>query len=310
MRFFLDIFVEGGDIVDARERGAAACKILKVTIVCNLLLSAIKLFAGIAGRSSAMVADAVHSFSDLFSTFVVTIGLHMAQKPDDEDHPYGHEKFEPVIAKILAVALFLTALAIGYSGICKIRAGDYEGPGLIPLYAAVLSLVVKEWMYRYTVKGAKKMESAALLADAWHHRSDAFSSFGTLFGIAGARIGYRILDPLASLIICLLIIKVSADIYMQSVKQLVDHAGDKEIIERIRFDIMKVEGVIHVNRLKTRVHANKLFVDVDVAVSATLTVTEGHDIAEKIHDRIERGDYNVKHCMVHIDPHCEKQLSP
>lgn len=290
--------------MNTQERAIAGSKILKVTIVCNLLLSLIKLFAGIAGRSSAMVADAIHSFSDLLSTIVVMIGFHMAKKPDDDDHPYGHEKFEPVVAKILAMALFFTALAIGYSGICKIQAGNYEGPGIISLYAAILSLVVKEWMYRYTVKGAKKIESAALLADAWHHRSDAFSSFGTLIGITGARLGYTILDPLASLIICALIIKVSVNIYMQSVKQLVDHAGDKDIVERIRADIMKVEGVIHVNMLKTRVHANKLFVDVEVAVAGTLSVTEGHDIAEKVHDKIENGNYNVKHCMVHIDPYC------
>ncbi|HHT46335.1 MAG TPA: cation transporter [Firmicutes bacterium] len=288
--------------MDGLERGRIGNKISVVTILLNIALSSFKLFAGIAGRSNAMIADAIHSLSDVMSTCVVMIGLHLAGKPDDEDHPYGHEKMEPIAAKILAIILFTTALGIGYSGIQRIYAGNYEPPGIIALYAALLSIVVKELMYHYTAKGAKKIESAALMADAWHHRSDAFSSAGALIGIGGARLGYRILDPLASLIICAFIIKVSVGIFMQSVNQLVDHAGDKQTIEDIRTDIMGIEGVICINKLKTRVHANKLFVDVDVAVEGTLSVTEGHLIAEKVHDKIESGGYNVKHCMVHVDP--------
>ncbi len=296
--------------MNAQERIKIGNKISKVTIVWNIVLSSVKLFAGIIGRSGAMVADAIHSFSDVISTVAVMIGLHMAKKPDDDDHPYGHEKMEPVVAKILAGILLVTALAIGYNGLQRIQTGNYEGPGVIALYAAILSIIVKEWMYRYTFKGSKKIESAALLADAWHHRSDAFSSFGTLIGIGGARLGYKIFDPIASLIICVLIVKVSINIYMQSVNQLVDHAGDKETVENIKADIMGVEGVIHINKLKTRVHVNKLFVDVEVAVVSTLSVVEGHDIAEKVHDKIENGDYKVKHCMVHIEPyHCIKANS-
>lgn len=286
----------------AQERAAIGSRISKVTIVWNVALSSVKLFAGITGRSSAMIADAAHSFSDVISTVVVMVGIHMAKKPADDDHPYGHEKMEPVVAKILAFILFITALAIGYGGIQRIQAGNYRGPGIIALYAAILSIIVKEWMYRYTLKGSKSTGSTALLADAWHHRSDAFSSIGSLIGIGGARLGLRVLDPIASLIICLFIIKVSVNIFMQSVNQLIDRAGDKETVEKIRAEIMGIEGVIQINQLKTRLHVDKLFVDVEVAVARTLSVIEGHDIAEEIHDRIEGGGYGVKHCMVHIDP--------
>ncbi|PKM81122.1 MAG: cation transporter, partial [Firmicutes bacterium HGW-Firmicutes-13] len=240
---------------------------------------------------------------DVFSTVVVMIGFYMAKKPDDADHPYGHEKMEPVVAKILAGILFITALGIGYNGFQRIQTGNYEIPGVIALYAAVLSIIAKEWMYHYTVKGAKKIDSTALLADSWHHRSDAFSSIGALIGIQGARLGYKFFDPAASLIICVLISKVSIDIYRQSINQLVDHAGDKDTIENIRTVIMGVGGVIKINQLKTRSHASKLYVDVEVAVDSALSVVEGHEIAEEIHEKIENSDFKVKHCMVHIDPY-------
>jgi len=286
------------------ERTKIGNKIGRVTIFWNIMLSFLKLLAGIIGKSNAMVADGIHSLSDIISTVAVMIGLHIAQKPEDEDHPYGHEKMEPVIAKILATILFITALGIGYEGIQKIKSGTYQTPGMIALYAAILSIIIKEWMYRYTIKGAKKLDSSALLADAWHHRSDVFSSVGTLIAIAGARLGYQILDPIASLIISLLIIKVSFEIYKQSINQLVDYAGDKNTIEQIRTDISTVNGVMRINNLKTRVHANKIYVDVAIAVDGNLSVIEGHQIARKVHDKIENNKgYKVKHCMVHVDPY-------
>ncbi|PRX29917.1 cation diffusion facilitator family transporter [Orenia metallireducens] len=296
--------------MNQRERTKAGNRISKITIFWNVMLSFLKLLAGIIGRSSAMIADGIHSLSDIISTVAVMIGLHMAQKPEDDDHPYGHEKIEPVVAKILATILFITALGIGSDGIHKIKAGTYQTPGMIALYAAILSIIIKEWMYRYTIKGAKKLDSSALLADAWHHRSDVFSSVGTLIAITGARFGYQILDPIASLIISLLIIKVSFEIYKQSINQLVDYAGDKDTIEQIRTDISTVRGVKKINTLKTRVHANKIYVDVAIAVDGKLTVTEGHQIARRVHDKIENNKtYKVKHCMVHVDPYQQVESS-
>ena len=277
-------------------------KISKITIIINILLSAIKLFAGILGRSGAMIADAIHSLSDVLSTIAVMVGLKLAKQPADEEHPYGHEKMEPIMAKILASILLITAMLIGFNGIKSIINGSTVIPAKIAMYAAILSIIVKEWMYRYTVKGAKKIDSTALMADAWHHRSDAFSSIGTLIGITGARMGFPILDPIASLVICVLITKVAIDIYKQAIDQLVDHCADAKTIENIKNEIEKTNGVISIDELKTRISANRLYVDVEICVNSDLSVCEGHEIAETVHNTIENLDNRIKHCMVHVNP--------
>ncbi|MCB2291400.1 cation diffusion facilitator family transporter [Clostridium sp. CS001] len=288
--------------MNSDERFKIGMKISKITILINILLSSIKLIAGIIGRSGAMIADSMHSLSDVLSTIAVMVGLKLAKQPADEDHPYGHEKMEPIMAKILASILLITALLIGYNGIKNIINGTTVVPAKIAVYAAILSIVTKEWMYRYTVIGAKKIESSALMADAWHHRSDAFSSIGTLIGIVGARMGYPILDPMASLVICVLITKVAIDIYKQAINQLIDHCADAKTIENIKNEIEKTNGVISIDELKTRVSANRLYVDVEICVNSDLSVCEGHDIAERVHNAIENLDNRIKHCMVHVNP--------
>lgn len=288
--------------MNSEERFKIGIKISKITIIVNILLSAIKLFAGIIGRSGAMIADSIHSLSDVLSTIAVMVGLRLAKQPADEDHPYGHEKMEPIMAKILASILLITALLIGFNGIKSIINGSTVIPAKIAMYAAILSIIVKEWMYRYTVKGAKKIDSSALMADAWHHRSDAFSSIGTLIGIAGARMGFPILDPIASLVICVLIAKVAIDIYKQAIDQLVDHCADAKTIENIKNEIEKTNGVISIDELKTRISANRLYVDVEICVNRNLSVCEGHEIAERVHNTIENLDNRIKHCMVHVNP--------
>lgn len=288
--------------MNSEDRFTIGNRISKITIIVNVVLSAIKVLAGIIGRSGAMIADGMHSLSDVLSTIAVMLGLKLAKQPDDEDHPYGHEKMEPVMAKILASILLITALLIGFNGIKSIINGTTVVPEKIAMYAAILSIIVKEWMYRYTVKGAKKIESSALMADAWHHRSDAFSSIGTLIGIAGARMGYPILDPIASLVICVLITKVAIDIYKQAINQLVDHCADAKTIEKIKNEIQKTNGVINVDELKTRLHANRLYVDVEICVNRNLSVCEAHEIAEKVHNTVEGLDNRIKHCMVHVNP--------
>ncbi|MBK5239888.1 cation diffusion facilitator family transporter [Clostridium sp.] len=288
--------------MNSEERCKIGIKISKVSIVLNVLLSTFKLFAGIVGRSGAMIADGIHSLSDVLASIVVILGLNLAKKPADEDHPYGHEKMEPVVAKIVATILLITALLIGFNGIKSIVNGTTIIPEKIALYAAILSIIVKEWMYRYTVKGAKKIESSALMAEAWHHRSDALSSIGTVVGIAGARMGYPILDPIAALLICVLITKVAIDIYKQAVNQLVDHSADTNIIIDIKKSIENTNGVITLDELKTRVSANRLYVDVEISVNRDISVYEGHDIAESVHNNIEGLNNRVKHCMVHVNP--------
>ncbi|MGV8981849.1 cation diffusion facilitator family transporter [Clostridium sp.] len=286
----------------SEERFMLGMKISKVTIIFNILLSAIKLFAGVLGRSGAMIADSMHSLSDVLSTIAVMVGLKLAKQPADEDHPYGHEKMEPVMAKILASILLITALLIGFNGIKSIINGTTVIPEKIAMYAAILSIIVKEWMYRYTANGAKKTKSSALMADAWHHRSDAFSSIGTLIGVVGARMGYPILDPIASLVICILITKVAIDIYKQAIDQLVDHCADTKTIENIKNEITKTIGVLNIDELKTRVSGNRLYVDVEICVNRNLSVCEGHEIAENVHNTIENLDDRIKHCMVHVNP--------
>lgn len=288
--------------MNSEERFKIGIKISKITIIVNILLSAIKLFAGIIGRSGAMIADSIHSLSDVLSTIAVMVGLKLAKQPADEEHPYGHEKMEPIMAKILASILLITAMLIGFNGIKSIINGSTVIPAKIAMYAAILSIIVKEWMYRYTVKGAKKIDSTALMADAWHHRSDAFSSIGTLIGITGARMGFPILDPIASLVICVLITKVAIDIYKQAIDQLVDHCADAKTIENIKNEIEKTNGVISIDELKTRISANRLYVDVEICVNSDLSVCEGHEIAETVHNTIENLDNRIKHCMVHVNP--------
>ena len=288
--------------MNSEERFRIGIKISKTTIFVNIILSTFKLFAGIIGRSGAMIADAIESFSDVLSTIAIMLGLKLAKKPADEGHPYGHEKMEPIMAKVLASTLVISALVIGFTGIKSIIIGTTIIPEKIALYAAILSIITKEWMYRYTFKGAKKIDSSALIADAWHHRSDAFSSIGTLIGIAGARMGYPILDPIASLVICIIITKVAIDIYTQAINQLVDHCADAKTIQNIKKKIEETNGVINLDELKTRVHGNRLYVDVEICVNKNLSVCEAHDIAERVHNTTESLDNRIKHCMVHVNP--------
>ena len=287
--------------MDIDDRNRIGQRTSGITLITNFVLSLGKIFAGVIGQSSAMIADGFHSLSDMVSTIAVMIGLKLSSKPQDETHPYGHEKLESVTAKFLAVILFFTALFIGYGAIGKIILGEFTKPGLIALYAAIISIMVKEWMYRYTVKGARRIESSAMLADAWHHRSDALSSIGALIGIVGARSGVLILDPLASLVICVFIAKVAVDIYLRSIKEMVDHAADKEVIDKIRNNILNVEGVLGIDDLKSRIHVNRLYVDVEIRVRNDIKVDEAHEIAEEVHLKVE-SDPKVKHCMVHVNP--------
>ncbi|ACA54162.1 cation transporter [Clostridium botulinum] len=291
--------------MENEERLKIGNKVSNITIIVNIILSFIKVLFGIIGHSAATIADGIHSLSDVLSTIAVIIGLKISSKPADKDHPYGHEKLEAVTSKLLATMLFLTALFIGYSGIKVIINKDFSVPSKITIYVAILSIVTKEWMYRYTLKAAKKINSTALEADAWHHRSDSFSSIGTLIGIIGARLKYPILDPIASLVICIFIIKVSIDIYKNSINQLVDHCADEKTINMITEQIKSVKEVERIDELKTRLHGSKLYVDVEIALDYSLSLKESHSIAEKVHDKIEASNNDIIHCMVHVNPYEE-----
>ena len=275
------------------------------TIIGNVVLSVIKLLAGIIAHSSAMISDAVHSASDVFSTFVVIIGIKLASKRPDKEHPYGHERMECVAAIVLAMVLFITGLGIGLEAVKNIIHGNYgdlQVPGVLALIAAIVSIVSKEAMYWYTRHYAKKIDSSALMADAWHHRSDAFSSIGALIGIGASRLGYPVMDSIASLVIFVFIVKAAFDIFKDAIDKMVDHSCDEETEKQIYECVMKNENVLGIDLLQTRVFGNKIYVDVEIQADASYTLQKAHDIAEAVHDDIEESFPKVKHIMVHVNP--------
>ena len=289
---------------------ATAVRVSMVSIIGNAILSALKLLAGILAHSGAMISDAVHSASDVFSSIIVIIGVKISTRDSDPEHPYGHERFECVAAVVLAVILFITGLFIGHSALEQITAGKERQlviPGALALAAAVVSIVTKEAMYWYTRFYAKKLDSGALMADAWHHRSDALSSVGALIGIAGARMGYPILDPIASMVICVFILKAAYDIFKDAMDKMVDHSCDTEMEEALRQCALEQPGVLGVDLLQTRIFGNKIYVDVEIRLDASFTLQMAHTIAEAVHDDIEQNFPKVKHIMVHVNPTADEE---
>ena len=278
-------------------------RISAVGVVCNVALTLFKLIAGIVANSAAMVADAVHSASDIVGSFVVMIGAVISNKAPDTEHPYGHEKLECIASVILGNILVAVGALIGYNGILKIVSGEtLTAPGTLALIAAVASIVVKEALYWYTILGAKKINSVSLKAEAWHHRSDALSSIGSFVGILGARLGVPVLDPIASVVICLFIFRVAYGIFRESIDRLIDHACCDETVEQMRETLAAVPGVLAVDDIKTRLFGSRTYVDVEIAADGDLPLREAHAIAEAAHHTLEREFPEVKHCTVHVNP--------
>lgn len=294
----------------AKEKKDIAMHVSNTTIVVNMILSVGKLVAGVFAQSSAMISDAIHSASDVFSTGIVMIGIHISSKDSDKEHQYGHERFECVASIILATILALVGLAIGYQGMVKIIGGMHGEelviPGKMALFAAVISIVVKEGMYWYTRNAAKSIKSGALMADAWHHRSDALSSIGSLLGIGAAILGFPIFDSVASVAICLCIFKVSYDIYKDAISKMLDTSCGNETNEKMHAVILEQDGVKGVDLLKTRWFGSRIYVDVEISAKASLTLEDAHAIAERVHNKIEEEFEDVKHCMVHVNPYREE----
>lgn len=283
-----------------------AVKVSVVTLIINAVLVVFKLLAGIFGNSNALISDAIHSASDVFSTVIVLIGVKIACKKADKNHPFGHERFECVAAIILAVVLFATGAGVGYSGINDIVTGEYKNleiPGIIALVAAAVSIVVKEGMFWYTFIAAKKVNSSALKADAWHHRSDALSSIGSLVGVIGGLCGVKILDSIACIVICLFIFKAAIQIFIDAIKKMTDEACDEKTEGDIRDFITSCEGVIKIDSLLTRLFGNRIYVIAEIACDKNLPLVEAHEIAERVHEGIEQNFPAVKHVTVHVNPY-------
>ncbi len=289
---------------------AAATKVSLVSMVTNVILTALKLAAGLIAHSGAMVSDAVHSASDIFSGLIVLIGVKISSRAPDESHPYGHERFECVAALLLSGILALVGGTIGVNAVRDIisgRAQEMEAPGLLALIAAVVSIAVKESLFWYTRGYAKKYRSTALHAEAWHQRSDALSSIGALIGIAGARMGIPVMEPIASVIIAVFILRVAVRIFRDAVEQMVDHSCNEEVEAAFRATALEQPGVQGVELLRTRMFGNRVYVDLEIAADPGLTLAAAHEIAEQVHDAIERTYPEVKHIMVHVNPAKEQK---
>ena len=282
-----------------------AVKTARNSILVNIFLSAFKLFAGITAQSAAMVSDAVHSITDLFSTVIAIIGVKLANKKPDKDHPYGHERFECVATLILAALILIVGAGIGWAGVQTILSGEYSEisiPGLLALIAAVVSIGVKEAVFWYVRAAAKKVDSSALMADAWHSRADGLSSIGSFIGILGARMGFPIMDSVAAIIICLFILKTAISITLDAIGKMTDKACSDDIVEEIRTIILAQDLVDDIDQLRTRMFGNRIYVDVDICVAPSNTLREAHDIAQRVQEAIEGRFPKIKHCMVHVNP--------
>ncbi len=289
--------------MNPKEHEQVAVGVSTVTIAINVALSVFKFAAGILARSGAMVSDAVHSASDVLATLIVILGVKLAGRAADADHPYGHERLECVAALVLGIILGATGIGIGISGVQKILGGEeLASPGALALAAAVVSIVVKEAMFWYTRAAARRIDSSALMAEAWHHRSDALSSVGSFAGILGARLGWPVLDPIASVVICLFILKAAWEILSDALERMTDHACAPELAEEMETSVLSQPGVLGVAALNPRLFGDRSYVDVEIRADGELTLNETHATAQAVHDALEEGFPQIKHCMVHVNP--------
>ena len=286
-----------------KQHEKIAVNVSTVTIIINLVLAGFKFVAGFVAHSGAMISDAVHSASDVLATLIVILGVKLAGRDADRDHPYGHERLECVAALILGVILAATGFGIGLSGIRKITGGEeLLIPGTLALIAAAVSIVVKEAMFWYTWLAAKKINSSALKAEAWHHRSDALSSVGSFAGILGARLGFPALDPVASVVICLFILKAAWDILADALGKMTDHACPPAMEQEMADVILAQPGVLGLDTLNTRLFGDRVYVDVEIQADGDLPLKVTHATAQAVHDTLECQFPQVKHCMVHVTP--------
>ena len=278
-------------------------KLTCIGVFGNALLVAFKVVAGILGGSIAMISDAIHSLSDVLATAVAFVGSKVAQRPADDTHPYGHERFECLAALALSLILFLAGAGIGAAGLNALISGSWQdaSPSIIALAGALISIVVKEAMFQYTMFHAKRIDSAAFKADAWHHRSDALSSIGAAIGIIAAMNGILWADAAASLIICVFIFKVAFDIAKDAVDNMMDTAWNEEA-EDIEKVLAATTGVIRVDSLRTRKFGNRVYVEAEIAADGTTTLEAAHDIAQLAHDTVEYKFPQVKHIIIHVNP--------
>ena len=291
------------------ERNKEIYRVTFVGSAVNVLLLVFKFVAGIVGHSAAMVADAFHSLSDFLTDIIVLVFVHISGKPKDKSHDYGHGKYETLAMTIIGLALLAVAIGILYSGVMKIvvwaDGGQLEAPGTLALWAALLSVVLKETVFRYSMRKARQLESQAVEANAWHHRSDALSSVGTAIGIGGAIfLGQRwtVLDPVASVVVGLFIIKVSIDLLRKGIGDLKEHSLPDEVEAEMLQLVSSVEGVDEPHDLRTRRIGNHYAIELHILMDGNIPLSKAHDKASEVEELL-RSHYGAEtHIAVHVEP--------
>ena len=272
----------------------------------NILLFAVKGMAGLLIQSVSLLSDAVHSLTDVFSTVVVLIGIKITAKPADQGHPYGHEKIECMIAFFLGLMLFGIGGAIGWESVVRLQnlrpASAFSALNALAAAAAILSIALKEWMYRFTIRCAYQIHSLSMAADAWHHRSAAISSVGSLAGVAGIALGAPLLDVMACLAISAMIFKAAYDICSDAWKRIIDASADGQLVKAIESSILENEDVLSLDVIKTRQFGAKVYVDIEVTLDHTMSFEHSHQVAHSLHDTVEAAFSDIKHCTVHVNP--------
>lgn len=285
------------------NRYEEATKVTLISIMWNIILTLIKILGGVVGKSNAMIADGLHSASDIISSLGVLIGNKIARTPHDKEHNYGHEKAETLVSFLLSMLLIYVALTISFNGVNSLlHLENVQVPTFLPLIISVISIGIKEYQYRITIKVAKKINSPSLKADAWHHRSDALSSVAAFIGIGGSLLGFKALDPIATVIVGLFVAKVGLDIFKEAINELMDYSIDEKDASQIVSIANSTEGVLNIGELRTRKHGSMAYVDLTICVNKDLTVLEGHEIANKLEISILEELQIVKGITVHVEP--------
>lgn len=275
-----------------------------VSVVGNAILSGSKLFAGIVGNSGAMIFDAIHSFSDVLTTLIAWIGVKVSKRAADDSHPYGRERLECVASLILGLVLLVTGIGVGKVDVENILSGNYGTlaiPSTIALVAAIISIVGKEAMYWYTRYYAKLINSAAFMTDAWHHRSDAFSSIGSLIGIGGAMLGFSVLDSVASVVICIFIIKVAYNISKDALVKMLDTSCGEDYEKKLTEYIANQKDVMGVDMIRSRMFGNKVYIDLEISIDGDKSLREAHEVAERVYKDVGHTFSDIKHIMIHVN---------
>lgn len=288
--------------MDEIERLRVGSLYTRIALVTTLVLCSVKLLAGCLAHSNAMLADAIHSLSDTVTTVFVLVGIRMGSKPADKEHPYGHARMEAVAAKMVAILLVAVAIGLVYSSGRALLGGDAKAPGLLAMYAAILSILVQEGLYRYSIAIGRRINSTAIVADAWHHRSDAMSSVGTLIGIFGARVAWPWLDPAAGLVVAAIILKIGWDIYLKAVDELVDASPPEETLSAMRTTSLCTPGVVSIGRFRARKSGPRVQVDLEICVDPGASIGQADDIADSVEESLRTRFPEVNGVMVHVHP--------